>query len=98
MYSNNFTNTVKATAYEQWPFILQQLAGLTERETSPTKRGMPCPYCNGHDRYEFKSPDNGFFMCRGCGAGDGWKMLMQINAWTFPNAVRADPQHPYVGS
>ena len=89
MYSNNFTNTVKATAYGQWPFILQKLAGLTKKETTPTKRGMPCPYCNGHDRYEFKNPDNGFFLCRGCGAGDGWKMLMQMNVWAFPDAVRA---------
>lgn len=89
MYSNDLTNTVKTAAYGQWPFILQQLAGLTEAETTPTKRGIPCPYCKGHDRYEFKSPDNGFFMCRGCGAGDGWKMLTQLNNWSFPDAVRA---------
>ena len=89
MYSNDFTHIVKAAACGQWPFILQQLACLTEAETTPTKQGMPCPHCKGHYRYEFKSPDNGFFMCRGCGAGDGWAMLMRINAWSFPEAVRA---------
>lgn len=62
---NERSEQVKLAAYGQWDMILQNLCGLSDKETIPTKSGMPCPNCGGHDRYEFKSADNGYYMCRG---------------------------------
>ena len=78
---------VRTAATGHWPGILSALCGLTEVQTTPSKRGMPCPYCNGHDRYEFKSPDDGHYMCRGCGAGDGFSLVMKINQCNFLEAL-----------
>ena len=54
---------------------------------------MPCPHCGGHDRYEFKSADNGHYLCRGCGAGDGWSMVMKILGVNFSEAVNQVAQY-----
>lgn len=82
-----FTESVKASAMGQWDFALQQTCGLSPKETTPTKKGMPCPNCGGHDRYEFKSTENGFYMCRGCDAGDGFSMIMKMHDCSFSDAV-----------
>jgi len=49
----------------------------------------PCPACGGTDRYMFDDRHGrGDFMCRGCGAGDGFALLMRVHGWTFVEARR----------
>ncbi len=93
-----FSDYVKQAAFGQWDNVLRAICGLSEKETTPTKRGMPCPHCGGHDRYEFKSPDDGYYLCRGCGAGDGFKMLMAIQSCNFSDAVQIVARHLGVDS
>ncbi|MCW7552110.1 hypothetical protein NX722_05515 [Endozoicomonas gorgoniicola] len=88
-----FSETVKQSAIGQWDTLLQNIGGLSKPETTPSKKGMPCPHCGGTDRYEFKSVENGFYMCRGCGAGDGWSMLMKRLGTDFKGAVEQVAQH-----
>lgn len=91
MNRRDFTASVKAAAFGQWPFILQQLASLTDRQvdTRTTSQGTECPLCGGVDRYSFKSADNGWWACRHCpsGGGDGFSLLMQFHDWQFAEAV-----------
>lgn len=88
-----FSDTVKQAAAGQWDTLLQQLAGLSEAETTPSKIGRPCPHCGGTDRYEFKNVDNGHYLCRGCGAGDGWSMLMKRLGVDFGECLSQVAQH-----
>ncbi|WP_252180197.1 primase-helicase zinc-binding domain-containing protein [Endozoicomonas sp. 4G] len=88
-----FSDTVKQAAAGQWDILLQNLAGLSEPETTPTKVGMPCPNCGGHDRYEFKSVNDGYHLCRGCGAGDGWSMLMKRLGVDFSECLNQVAQY-----
>ena len=88
-----YSDTVKQSAAGHWDVLLQQLAGLSKSETTPGKKGMPCPHCGGTDRYEFKSVEDGFYMCRGCGAGDGWSMLQKRLGVDFRGAVEQVEQH-----
>ena len=78
---------VRSYACDNWSEILQATCGLTEQETTPSKKGIPCPNCGGVDRYEFKSPENGFYLCRGCEAGDGFSLIMKMHKCTFSKAV-----------
>ena len=68
-----YSNAVKAVAGGQWPYILQSLAGLDDKQvdTKWRHKGTPCPNCGGTDRYSFKDPVNGAWACRHCGGGDG---------------------------
>ena len=86
--NHRLSDTVKLKATGQWDSVLQGTCGLTEKETTPTKKGIPCPNCGGHDRYEYKSSENGFYMCRGCGAGDGFSLVMKMRGCTFSDAVK----------
>lgn len=88
-----FTDTIKRAAAGQWDTILQSLGGLSKAETTPSKRGMPCPHCGGTDRYEFKSAESGLYFCRGCGAGDGWSMLQKRLGIDFSGALRQVARH-----
>ena len=83
----SFTELVKAAAMGQWDYVLQQTCGMSPKQTTPTKKGMPCPNCGGHDRFEFKSAENGYYMCRGCGAGDGFSMIIKMCECSFSEAV-----------
>lgn len=80
-------NRVKQAAYGKWDLILQEVCGFSKQDTTPTRIGMPCPNCGGHDRYEFKSATDGYHMCRGCGAGDGINMIRKIHSCSFPEAL-----------
>jgi putative DNA primase/helicase len=66
-----------------WPQVMEVL-GLPG---FGTKKPRPCPLCGGKDRFV---PDNrrgrGDYFCRGCGAGDGFKLLMGLYGWTFATA------------
>jgi len=49
-----------------------------------TKTGKPCLMCNGHDRSIYDDKDGrGTYHCRGCGAGDGFTLLMKYHGWDF---------------
>ncbi|EQD69498.1 phage P4 alpha, zinc-binding domain protein [mine drainage metagenome] len=70
-----------------WPAILAQL-GIPEESLRPKKPG-PCPACGGRDRFTFDNRKlRGDFFCRGCGAGDGFALLMRVYGWGFPEARR----------
>ena len=86
-----YSDVVKRAAGGQWPYILQQLAGLDDKQVDVKwkNRGTPCPICGGTDRYSFKNPDNGGWGCRHCGGGDGWELLKGVCGWQFVDAVRA---------
>lgn len=88
-----FSDTVKQAAAGQWDVLLRQLAGLSEAQTTPSKKGGPCRHCGGTDRYEFKSVENGHYLCRGCGAGDGWSMLMKCLGADFSECLNLVAQH-----
>lgn len=92
MYSRDYTasNEIKAAASGQWPFILQELAGLTELQVDTRTRstGTSCPLCGGHDRYSFKDSENGWWACRHCGGGDGFTLLIKSQGWDFVTAIK----------
>ena len=91
-----YSNAVKAVAGGQWPYILQSLAGLDDKQVDVRwkNRGTPCPSCGGDDRYRFYDLNSeglsiGSWACRGCGGGDGWELLERVCGWQFPDSVRA---------
>lgn len=70
-----------------WPAILAQL-GIPEASLRLKKSGA-CPACGGEDRYTFDNrKGRGDFICRGCGAGDGFALLMRVHGWDFPETRR----------
>ncbi len=70
-----------------WPKVL---ADLGIAEDFLRKRQGPCPACGGTDRYSFDNRrQRGDFICRKCGAGDGFKLLQLVNGWGFTDALRA---------
>ncbi|HEV2285204.1 MAG TPA: primase-helicase zinc-binding domain-containing protein, partial [Steroidobacteraceae bacterium] len=53
------------------------------------KKAGPCPVCGGRDRYVFDNRlGRGDFLCRQCGAGDGFELLRRVHGWDFPEARR----------
>jgi putative DNA primase/helicase len=70
-----------------WPLVLRQL-GIAEPHLRIKKPG-PCPACGGTDRFTFDNrTGKGDFFCRGCGAGDGFTLLMKLHGWPFAEARR----------
>jgi putative DNA primase/helicase len=68
-----------------WPSVLAQL-GIDDSFLRPKKAG-PCPACGGNDRYTFDNRNGrGDYICRGCGAGDGFRLLERVHGWTFSEA------------
>lgn len=86
-------DAVRASAHGRWPDVLTRL-GIGE-EFLRNKHG-PCPACGGKDRFRFDDKDGrGTWLCTHCGsgtgkcgAGDGFKLLMNVHGWTFPQALR----------
>ncbi len=69
-----------------WPAVLAQL-GIGEDFLR--RKGGPCPACGGRDRFTFDNrKGRGDFICRGCGAGDGFALLMRVHGWPFAEARR----------
>jgi putative DNA primase/helicase len=69
---------------DRWPAILEQLGIGAEYLVN---RHGPCPACGGTDRYRFDNKGGrGGFYCNGCGAGDGFALLMRVYRWDFPTA------------
>ncbi|MBA9860171.1 toprim domain-containing protein [Ralstonia insidiosa] len=62
----------KYRAAGKWRGLLES-AGL---DKTWLKKGVPCPFCGGRDRYSFTDKwGDGNYFCRGCGPGDGIKLL-----------------------
>ncbi len=75
---------VKAAAHGNWPGILARL-GVDEKVLN--RRNQPCPLCGGTDRFQFTDKyGNGEYYCRGCGPGDGFKLLQGCLGWDFYKA------------
>lgn len=83
---------IKARAQGRWKAILTAL-GIDERSLRG-KHG-PCPLCSQSekdDRFRFTDRSgHGDYICspsgNGCGAGDGFKLLMQYHRWDFKMAI-----------
>jgi len=76
---------VKQRAQNKWPSILSTL-GVPD-ECLQNRHG-PCPLCGGKDRFRFDDKDGkGGYYCNGCGAGDGFALLMKYNGWDFKQAT-----------
>lgn len=69
----------------RWPGILAQLGIDTKYLTG---RHGPCPMCRGRDRFRFDDKGEGMWICAKCGAGDGFKLLMEVNGWDFKKAAQ----------
>jgi putative DNA primase/helicase len=81
MYREDITEMVKG----KWFGILSQ-CGIDE--TFLSGKNTPCPMCGGKDRFAFTDMnDAGVYLCRGCGNGDGWTLLMKYQGIGFAQAV-----------
>lgn len=71
----------------RWRGILSSLGVGSHYLTG--KHG-PCPICGeGKDRFRWDNKEGkGTFYCTRCGAGDGFKLLMLLKGWDFPQAAR----------
>lgn len=66
----------------RWRSALREY-GLTDQQLSG--KHCACPLCGGSDRFRFDDKDGkGTWFCNGCGAGDGFKLLMQMHKLSFP--------------
>lgn len=69
---------------EGWRYVLKA-TGIDEKFLS--KKHGPCPACGGKDRFRFDNKNGrGDFICNQCGAGDGFKLIMQTQGVTFAEA------------
>lgn len=73
---------VSDLARDRWHQILPAL-GI--HQDFLANRHGPCPVCNGTDRFRYDNRDGkGTFFCNSCGAGDGFKLLMNMHVdWDF---------------
>ena len=75
-----------------WPAILDQLAVPEEfrrEKVGNREKHGPCPGCGGTDRYFFDNKyGRGDYHCRGCGHGDGFKLLELVHGWPFIEALK----------
>lgn len=66
-----------------WSTLLPRL-GI---DVALKKPNRPCPACGGRDRFTFDNrKGRGDFVCRHCGAGTGFDLLMRVHGWTFTEA------------
>jgi putative DNA primase/helicase len=77
---------VKARAQGRWREILLA-CGVPEPVLN--RRNQPCPLCGGTDRFQFTDKYRaGNYYCRGCGPGDGFKLLQACCGLDFLGAVK----------
>jgi phage/plasmid primase-like uncharacterized protein len=71
-----------------WDTILTSLGGISEDAVVKNKQ-QPCPICGGTDRYQYLGVNkhtgiyDGSYLCRGCGAGDGFTFLSKLLSEDF---------------
>jgi phage/plasmid primase-like uncharacterized protein len=76
---------IHARLGSSWPAVLAQL-GIADSFLRP-KRAGPFPVCGGRDRYTFDNRNRrGDYICRHCGAGDGFRLLGRVHGWSFSEA------------
>ena len=72
---------IKNAAEGHWPEIFASVgmdAALFQRQN------RPCPLCGGRDRFSFFAKEvGGRWYCRGCGMGDGIKLVQQFTKKDF---------------
>lgn len=84
---NHRVEVIKHRASGHWPDILQRL-GIDPILLN--RKNQPCPLCGGHDRFQFTDKfAHGNFFCRGCGPGDGFKLLKGVLGLRFGAALEA---------
>jgi putative DNA primase/helicase len=70
----------------RWPDILRAL-GFDAKLFN--RKQQACPMCGGEDRFQFTNrTGEGDYICRGCGAGKGMKLLMAFRQWDFRTAAQ----------
>jgi putative DNA primase/helicase len=78
---------IHARLGSSWTSVLAQL-GIADSFLRPKKAG-PCPACGGTDRYTYDNrTGRGDYICRHCGAGDGFQLLERVHNWSFTEARR----------
>ena len=69
----------------RWQYILPRI-GIEPRYLRNTHQ--PCPLCGGKDRFRFDDKDGmGTYFCNQCGAGDGFKLIMNLLHCDFKHAA-----------
>ncbi|EEP67746.1 primase-helicase zinc-binding domain-containing protein [Kingella oralis] len=77
-------NDLREQARHHWQGILGSL-GISG---SLKNKHQPCPCCGGKDRFRFDDKDGyGTFICNQCGAGDGFKLIMNLLHCDFKHAA-----------
>jgi putative DNA primase/helicase len=77
---------LKARTHGRWSDILR-LCGVDEKVLN--RRNQPCPSCGGTDRFQYTDKyGDGSYHCRGCGPGDGFKLLQAATGIDFIAALR----------
>jgi len=78
----------RKNAFGRWTSILLAL-GVEEKVLN--RKNQPCPLsgCGGTDRFQYTDKfGDGNYVCRACGAGGGFKMLMGYFDWSASTALR----------
>lgn len=77
-------NELRERARHHWQGILGSL-GISG---SLKNKHQPCPVCGGKDRFRFDDKDGyGTFICNQCGAGDGFRLIMNLLQCDFKHAA-----------
>jgi len=77
-------NELRERARHHWQGILGNL-GISG---SLKNKHQPCPCCGGKDRFRFDDKDGyGTFICNQCGAGDGFRLVMNLLQCDFKHAA-----------
>jgi len=78
---------VRKNAFGRWTSILLAL-GVEEKVLN--RKNQPCPLagCGGTDRFQYTDKfGDGNYVCRACGAGGGFKLLMGYFGWSAATAL-----------
>lgn len=77
----------RKNAFGRWTSILLAL-GVEEKVLN--RKNQPCPLegCGGTDRFQYTDKfGDGNYVCRACGAGGGFKLLMGYFGWSAATAL-----------
>ena len=90
-YKNFDKALVKEAASGRWDAIFQALAPSLKSAQAHAGKHVPCPVHGGEDGFRLfpDYPLRGNGICNTCGAkSDGLQMLMWVNGWSFPQAIK----------